>query len=257
MIIKDTEGQHKYLAMQAALRAEAERQKWIEHTEEFAHFVVDGMDNHPFDDDARWGRWMTTADFERKLQAICPQVAFRYGENKLKTSSKWMMAKTASGKFEDYMTYPNPRIPERSLWRQLIEHKMDRTYGRPQLGGDAMDTKDFPMERRKWVPIQTQRLADELNAQAGTNYTLAEIQSAWEPNGKGIGEWIFEPDAVLPGMKKIVHPWGEFMRGYRTILLRLVIDRYISPAQAETTFLRDQTPEWAAGMGHHAKSRPW
>lgn len=233
--------------------AEARRNKWIDEQEALANFVVDGMDNHPFDASAKWGRWLETTEFERRLGKLCPNLAFRWGSNPARTDHKWLMLKTEDG-WEKFATYPNPKIPERSLWRQKTEQVPDRIYGTEE---QPYNPADFPQDKRRWIPIKDQSLADALNARAGTNYTLAEIQSAWEPNGKGIGQWVYDDDAQLPGMKTLVQPWGELLRGYRSILVKLVQWRVLTPHQVETEFLRDNTPEWAGKMGHQAVTRPW
>jgi hypothetical protein len=51
--------------------------------------------------------------------------------------------------------------------------------------------------------------------------------------GKGI---VFEPGAPRPGWKKIKKPAGELKRGWRTVLIKLVLEGILTPNQVERTF---------------------
>ena len=61
-----------------------------------------------------------------------------------------------------------------------------------------------------------------------------------------------------PWFRTIEVPWREEVRGWRTILLRLVASGAITPTQAETTFSAADNPEWQRGMGKAKHTHiPW
>lgn len=66
-----------------------------------------------------------------------------------------------------------------------------------------------------------------------------------------------DPEALKPGWRKIVIPWGEKTRGWRTVLVRLIQAGYISVAQAETEFGSDETPEWRQHTGKGEYTSPF
>lgn len=75
----------------------------------------------------------------------------------------------------------------------------------------------------------------------------------WVP-GEG---WQFDPRDKRPGMKTVTQPWHEVMRGWRTVLIYLVKEGYLSPAIVEREFDSDDRPEWAGQMGKRPITRPW
>jgi hypothetical protein len=62
------------------------------------------------------------------------------------------------------------------------------------------------------------------------------------------GELKFE-GGVPFGMKMVLVPWRELIRGWRTVLVRLVQEKVTSPAAIEAVFGSDNRPEWATYMG--------
>lgn len=66
-----------------------------------------------------------------------------------------------------------------------------------------------------------------------------------------------DPTAMKPGWRKVVIPWGEAKRGWRTVLVRLIQTGLITPLQAEEEFGADQTPEWAQYTGRTGFTTPF
>lgn len=71
------------------------------------------------------------------------------------------------------------------------------------------------------------------------------------------GRGFVPKDGKNPYMKRVLIPWGEQMRGWRTVLIRLVAMGLLTPTQVETTFGADNTPEWQGQMGKTPLQRPW
>lgn len=57
-------------------------------------------------------------------------------------------------------------------------------------------------------------------------------RSEWVP-GKGI---VWDETVVRPGWKKIYKPAGELKRGWRTVLIKLVLEGLLTPHQVEKNF---------------------
>lgn len=74
-----------------------------------------------------------------------------------------------------------------------------------------------------------------------------------DPNFTGAGvsrsDLPTDPDAVKPGWRRILIPWGEHRRGWRTVLVRLIQAGLITTNQAEVEFGSDETPEWRHHTG--------
>lgn len=245
--------QAKLLAQREKDEAEEARLRWIEKQEALAMFN-ESDDNNPFDDARRMGTVMATPEFERRLLKLNRNIVFRWGTKS--RDHKWLMIRKGNT-VEKFCTYPSPTIPERSLFRRNMEVKYDQRYGRPHLpGGVATNRLDHDLANWEWMPADME-LCINLNARAGTKFTLKQMQEAWEPNGQGIGRWVCLDRSALPGMKKVTLPFGEFKRGRNTVLLRLVKAGHLMVDQVEREFGGDDTPEWKGHTGKGAVVRPW
>lgn len=66
-----------------------------------------------------------------------------------------------------------------------------------------------------------------------------------------------DPTALRPGWRKIVVPWGEKTRGWRTVLVRLIGAGLITVTEAENEFGSDETPEWRQHTGKGEFTTPF
>lgn len=71
------------------------------------------------------------------------------------------------------------------------------------------------------------------------------------------GEIIWDPTKPKPGWKRVERLWGEKVRGWRTLLIRLIQARAISLSDAEKYFGSDNRPQWAANTGKQQLLLPW
>ncbi len=67
----------------------------------------------------------------------------------------------------------------------------------------------------------------------------------------------FVSDTPNPYLRKVLIPWSEKTRGWRTILIKLVIAGAITPKQAEDTFGSHNTREWQNSLGKAKHNLPW
>lgn len=73
---------------------------------------------------------------------------------------------------------------------------------------------------------------------------------------RGVG-FRFDPTAPRPGFKKVKLPWGEQKRGWRTVLLKIVIGGLATITDVERIFGTDDRAEWAGHTGKKPVTTPW
>lgn len=61
----------------------------------------------------------------------------------------------------------------------------------------------------------------------------------------------------IPGFRNVDVPWNEVKRGWRTVLIRLVGERLVTPTQVEAIFGTDNRAEWKKHMGHGSAKTPF
>lgn len=64
-------------------------------------------------------------------------------------------------------------------------------------------------------------------------------------------------DGKNPWMRTVTQPWREEVRGWRTVLIKLVAMGAITPTQAELMFTPADNPEWQNSMGKAKHDLPW
>lgn len=69
--------------------------------------------------------------------------------------------------------------------------------------------------------------------------------------------WKYPEGTVLPGWKKVRHPYGEAVRGWRTVLLQLIHRGHTTPAAVERILGPDNTAQWAAHTGKQSLPVRW
>ena len=169
------------------------------------------------------GRAMSAADLEQKLLRI--NRGFRFIQHPLKTDIKGLyivrgqlsVELNPTPNLEYICAYHATVMPERSLMKTKIIEIPDPDYF----------TGRTPIERDK-LPAH-ERVVDRDS-----------------PFGYG---YAFDPDAPRPGFKYVEQGYGEERRGWRTVLLRLVVNNFVALVDIEREFGHDQRPEWAYWTG--------
>lgn len=114
--------------------------------------------------------------------------------------------------------YEKGYMPERSILRSQEELVPDLSY---EMQNRPIDRKDMP-------------------------------KGELTPQG-----WKYPEGTVLPGWKKVRHPYGEAVRGWRTVLLQLIHRGHTSPAAVEHILGPDHTAQWAAHTGKQSVKVNW
>lgn len=217
MLVKD-----ESLLMEHARRGIIERKVsdvkgWIEEQLITAKYI--GSDNDPTNAQRQIGRQMSSNELEGKLHRLVgPNILFVHNEKN--RNMKAVYRRVPDGEKEYICSYHNGFMPEHSIMAQSEEEvPEDMARIDPDSSGHIKRT-DLP-------------------------------KAEWD--GK---KWVFQGGGT-PGLKKEKIVWHERSRGWRTVLLRLVAAKIITPVQAEATFGADNRPEWAGHIGKQKVTTPW
>jgi hypothetical protein len=233
---------------------QAKIESWIAEQERFAAFD-DDPSTSPLNHLTKLGRPMDYREFERRCRRLNPSICFWCGPRSYETNHKNMGRQIGPDKYEVVTFVPMDIMPERSMHRKCEEWVPD---------GDMVDT---PMGRAEvvphvsdygsteWVPLPGEY--QHVDTDGNPVGPVTSFESHWEPNGKGIGRWAQKDPDKRPGWRKRVSAWGEWKRGWRSLLIRAVVARLLTPQQVENEFLADNTPEWKGNMGKGPKTTPW
>lgn len=212
------------------LRSAEQSARWLADQTVLANVYDDNY--HPFSIDRSHGHWMSTIEFERRLAKLNPNFKFIWGQHSHKTHTKKLALLRPDGSLRELWPYEHPVMPERSIWTPVVQHVP------PEPG---FITRRADMPAMDWVPL------------------CDEMAHLWMPNGRGIGKWVpKDPNALMPGWKKVTHRWGENLRGWRTILLKLYGEKILTREQIEREFASANTMAWQQGMDKASrKTLPW
>lgn len=246
MLVVDSQ---KTIDLLTAKQFESEQEryaKWLDEHTRLAQYNDDPTTS-PLAAARRIGKPMLHTDLERKLAKLNRKLCFMGGD--LNSHHKWLCIDVPDPRraiispndpfafVTKLFLYPTGAIPERSIFRQKDEWVVDPTYI-PKPG-------DVNRADWEWVP----RKGEENKFRV----------DGWRfPDSSPYGKWKRKDDNVgRAGWKKVSHAWGEYKRGWRTVLINLVKLNLLSVHQVEDHFLSDDTPEWARHTGKKDIYRPW
>jgi len=67
----------------------------------------------------------------------------------------------------------------------------------------------------------------------------------------------WDDSTPAPGFKRVDLPYKEIRRGWRTVLLRLIVENVVSVDAIERVFHSDNTPNWQQHTGKKDHRLPW
>ena len=205
-------------------RVEAQKQKLLDYiAQEQSHVVlIDDKLVDPTNSTKQLGNYMESSLFEKKLVTILPPSCF-FLDNPWKSGFRAVVRRASiSTWYVDYETlcpYERGILPEHSIM-QLVEKEIPD----PDV-----------ISRRKSI----------------SRKDLGRFEFK-----KGEG-YVFDERDVRPGYKKIKQLGREVKRGWRTILLKLVIANVITLTDAERVFGAPDDMRWAAQVGKQKLLLPW
>lgn len=178
---------------------------------------LEDPDTSPIIVGKRLGRPLLPAELERKLVKICPTLVFEVNPN----NSRMKALYNVDSRGKEYIcAYHNEVMSERSIMRVKVEEV-------PETDANGLPIKHFDRK--------------DLGA-----HELVP--------GKG---FLPKPGVTNPYVKKVLIPYGEKTRGWRTVLIKLVRAGLVTPTAVEREFGADNTPEWQGSMGKSDLQRPW
>ena len=190
---------------------------WLAEQTQTSMYI--GTDQDPTNAQRQIGRQMSSNEFEGKLRRLVgPNILFEVnGKNR---NMKAIYRRLPDGKKEYICSYHNGFMPEHSIMARSEEEVPEDLSRLDPSSAGHLKRKDLP--KAEW-------------------------------NGT---KWVFD-GGVTPGLKRVPIVWREHNRGWRTVLLRLVAAKIITPVQAEATFGSDNRPEWAGHIGKQKVITPW
>lgn len=177
----------------------------------------------PANSERQLGRYMTSAEFEQRLKKKFPNLHFEV--NPFNPTKKALYVIDRRGK--TYIcSYENGFMPEHSIMKikeiEVPDLDILRQKDPVRHGLGHIERKDLP-------------------------------KSEFDPK-QG---FIAVSTGLKPGFKKVAVPWGEVVRGWRTVLVKLVLANVTTPAEVEAIFGAANRREWAEHMGKREKTLPW
>ncbi len=218
MLIVDSVTAPRIARARAQEEAEAKLRGWVADQLSNAVYVQDN-DVSPANFERQLGKVMPSPEMEKRLEKLSTSLVFEH--NPFNRSKKAVYV-VRRGEGKVYIcAYENGIMPEHSVMR--VKEEITRDYDAVGVGptGRKLDRKDLP------------------------KYTEVD------------GKITFEEEELLPGFKKTLIPYGEYKRGWRTVLVKLVEAKVLTPTQVESIFGADNRPEWASHMGKQAHALPW
>lgn len=219
MLVKDTETIEQHLAAARFQQENEALARYLEDQLKPPGGYGDDQGLKRCNPEAQRGRTMSTEDFERKLSSIAPQLVFRSYGDPTKKGVYWNVGKPNQQglAFENSLS-----MPEFSIY-ELVQRELQN----PIVADEnfRLDARDLP--KYEIVP-------EEHDAEG--NITR-EADIHWYDS--------------LPGMDLQEDAWREKVRGWRQLLVMLVIEGQISIADMERVFGSTNRRGYALYLGKH------
>lgn len=197
------------------------QQELIEHVQqEMSHTVfLDDKLIDPTNSIKQLGKPFTSQEFEKRLSTILPSNC-TFIDNPYNPTKRAVIRTLPEGKTETLVPYERGWTPEHSVM-QLVEKEIA-----------DVDV----LSRRKAI-------------------SRADLPKSEYVRGEG---FVFDDTVTRPGFRKIKQVGREITRGWRTVLLKLVIQNIITLTDVERVFGTDYSPNWASHMhGRNEFTLPW
>lgn len=169
--------------------------------------------------EAQRGHAMSTEEFERKLKSIAPHLTILSYGDPTKKGIYWNFG-TPDQKAVAFENSTN--MPEFSIYEPVVRELQNTIVASDKF---RLSGKDLP--KHEIVPEERD---------AAGNVTR-EANVLW--------------DGLLPGMENVEHAWREKVRGWRQVLVTLVLEKQITIADMERVFGSANRLGYARYLGKH------
>lgn len=227
MLIKDEQTQHKHEFL-GAQEAEADKilHKIAKLRETAA--LLENPDVDPTNPERQLGRSLHHTEVEKRLTRLNPNLVFTpHPQNSTK---RCIYLKHPTGELSYLFVCEAGNVPENSIMTIRQHDELTPEALRP---GWKVQKADIP--KHEVIPHE---ITDD-----------GEV--------KRVGSVVFDRGALLPGRERLESAHNELVRGYRTVLLRLILGGVITETGAEREFGSQNRSSWAAGLGRRTKVTPW
>lgn len=184
--------------------------------------------------DRQMGQKFWPSELEARLKKLNPNLLFEVNSF---NPTKKALYHVRRGEGKHFIcAYENLVMPEHSIMKVKEEVIQDLNYIRQGADGIPrmhLDRKDLSTEQVKYATA----------IHRGADGELVEPEK--------------DPNAIPIGFKKVLVPWGEYVRGWRTVTIKLVEAKVATPTQIESIFGADDRASWAKHMGKQDIRLPW
>ena len=208
MVLNDTEYQQKHLHINQLLAEVEKVQSWCQYHEEQNKLL--GVN----DWDKQQGQTMSPEKLEKLLLKLSPDFRF---EHVINPNGNKTVFKRLFWKDQYIMLYHDFDMPEFSWFNTREEEVFDPSLLPKRTPGSLghIERKDLP-------------------------------KSEIKVNPDGSMESVFDPNEPRPGYRLVKKPWNEKVRGWRTVLRRLVEKGYVRLEDVERLVPSDNNrASWA------------
>ncbi len=166
-------------------------------------------------------------------------------------------------------------IPSRlgtPMTHEVLEKKIKKLVPRMQfIAGPLSEVKGtkkmvLPDENgvEIWSCVYNTGLIPERSIRARTHKDVLDIDSPM-PSRADLPKYEYVPgegykwdtSSAAPGFKRVELPYHEIRRGWRTVLLMMVVSNVASLDAVERIFRPDDTPSWQQHTGRKQHGIPW
>lgn len=219
MLVKDTETIEQHLAAARFQQENEALARYLEDQLKPPGGYGDDQGLKRCNPEAQRGRTMSTEDFERKLSSIAPHLVFKSYGDPTKKAVYWNVGRPNQQglAFENSLS-----MPEFSIF-ELVKRELQN----PIVASEnfRLDARDLP----KYEIVPEERDAE------GNITREADIN--WYDS--------------LPGMAEQEDAWREKVRGWRQLLVMLVLEGQITIADMERVFGSANRRGYALYLGKH------
>lgn len=220
----DTESLLRQRTVTAREKHEQQVRDWVAEQQNNV-VVVDSLDLSPANSERQIGKAMFAPALEQGLRRLNANLHFEI--NPWNTSKKALYHTPAGSQKTFICAYENGVMPEHSIMSVKEQEQPDSEFF---FRGLKQSKGKFEINR---ADLPKHRVVNE-----GT----PQQEVLWE-------------DDKTPGFRKTPILWHEAIRGWRTVLIKLVQNRLATPAEVEHIFGADNRPEWASKLGKRTDIR--
>lgn len=219
MLVKDTEMLERHVAAFEYQKDNEAIARYLEDQLKPPGGFVDDQGLSRCNPEKQRGQPMSTEEFEKKLSSIAPHLVFKSYGDPTKKGVYWNVGTPR----QQGLAFENSTaMPEFSIFEPVTRELQNKVVAAESF---RLSGKDLP--KHEIIP-EERDAAGNITREAAINW-----------------------DGPIPGMENVTHAWREKVRGWRELLVKLVIEGQITVADMERVFGSANRRGYAHYLGKH------